>query len=270
MTLYPPPRLRAPLRFTRALALGLLLLLALPGAGSAQHIVEGRIGDPGSSTPIAGASVRAVGVGAGGSTDASGAFRFEVPDSLVGVTLVIQHPDYEALSRSWVLPLDLPILAALERRLPARTVEEIDIPEFVLHEMDARLRRLTRYESRRMDPRDLRDVDDAAALLLSETQEMLDDLGLSCRACTGVDGGTGTLLFLDGASAPLADVRPLRVAEVCRVEAIRLPTPEHESITVVTAIGGLHIYTCTYLEAVTSGELQLEGELEPWFSRNRR
>src|SRR6056297_287456 len=108
----------------RLVTLAVLCLVA-PSSLFAQHVVEGRVINAADGLPLEDVTIRVPSEDLQIGTDSAGEFRFEVPEDRLGVALEVEVIGFAPISRTWMLPLDGPIVLAIERE--AVELEGIDV-----------------------------------------------------------------------------------------------------------------------------------------------
>jgi len=167
-----------------------LVLVVAPRPAVAQQVVQGRVADADTGRPLARVAVSVMGEGARTTTDSIGGFRLDVAGDAPGIALSFVHAGYTPLRRSWVLPLDAPIVVGLSREVPpARSATRIT-PD-LLRRMDARLERLVGLKTGRLDPDDLADRERPQRPLLQALAPLLAEMDVNCEACAAVGGRLG-------------------------------------------------------------------------------
>jgi hypothetical protein len=248
----------------------LLASVLLPVAATAQLVVDGLLVDQETGAPLAGVVVRATSEGTSVTTDSAGGFRLEVPAGRPGVTLSIDLPGYASLTRTWILPLDRPITIGMTRAVTAAAGVPVPIDDAVVDRLKDRLERIEGGRTWVADEDELRAHVRQQSEVLRILVSPLAAFDIPCGACAVLDGGIGARLTVDEERVDVQAFRAVRVAEVCRVEVVRMPTPPHPNIRIVGGASGIHVYTCGFLGAVSAGDRALAVELEPWFSWGSR
>ncbi len=243
--------------------------LGTAGAAGAQLVVAGQLVDQETGRPLVDVPVRATNEGTSAITDSNGAFRLEVPDGRPGVTLSIQVSGYASLTRTWILPLDRPLTIGMIRAGRPAATPTPPIDRGVVDRLDARLGRIAGGRAWVADEGELRSYVRQQSEILRVLVSPLAAFDIPCGACAVLDGGVGARLVVDERVVEIEAFRNVRIAEICRVEIVRLETPAHPNIRIVGGASGIHAYTCGFLGDVSAGERELAAELEPWWSWGR-
>ena len=231
--------------------------------------MSGQLVDQETGRPLAEVMVRAASEGTATTTDARGAFRLEVPDDRPGVTLAIEVPGYAALTRTWILPLERPLTIGMERVGEIVEPGTVPIDDDVVDRLDRRLGRIEGGRTWVADERELRSYVRQQSELFRILVGPLAAFDVPCGACAVLDGDVGARLVVDEQVVDIRAFRAVRIANVCRLEVVRMDTPAHPNIRIVGGASGIHAYTCDFLGAVSSGERTLAPELLPWWSWGR-
>jgi len=244
-----------------------LLVLVLLGSTplSAQHVVEGRIVNAADAAPIEDVSVAVPSEGILVGTDAEGYFRFEVPQDRPGVALEVRVIGFTTFNRTWMLPLEGPLLIGLEQdAIPLEGIEaRVEKP--VVEKMDRRVRMATRVVSRVANSADLRAFEYQEAEIWDFFPEMQVAALGACPDCLNMGGRFTAIYFVDDLPVEREHLRSFRVGEICRVEVVRLQVPpDHRNPNMFRTPGGVHAYTCRYMLQVARGERTMPPVLDPW------
>lgn len=241
------------------LVIGLATLLSaalLPAHAVAQHVVEGRVVSASDGMPIGEATVRAVGENLVVGTDSAGFFRFELPTDRPGVALEVEMIGYRTLNRTWILPLESPIVIGL--RQEAVELEGIDV------EVDrSRMSPAKRLEYRvRSIPGGIPRTAGAAALRAfgNQNAELLDFFpamtvatGAGCESCLMANGRFDPDRWLiDDREVLFDEFRSYPVRDICRVDVVTIPvagSPMEKGV--------VFAYTCDFLRQVATGQKTL-------------
>lgn len=242
----------------RSVTLAVLCLLA-PSSILAQHVVEGRVLNAVDGLPLEEVTIRVPSEDLQIGTDSVGGFRFELPEDRLGVALEIRVIGFAAISRTWMLPLESPIVLALERE--AVELEGIDVDvdrptgwaaRPLEYQLQYRVRRMMGIE-RTATAADLRSFSDQKAEVWAFLPQMTIATGAGCPQCIMASGRIPNPSFIiDERGVSFDEFRSYAVEEICRVDVVTLPRAGSSSE------GGVVIaYTCRFLRDVASGKRTL-------------
>jgi len=248
----------------------LLVLVRVPGSLSAQQTIEGRVLSALDGAPLQDVSVRVVGEDMLVGTDSAGRFRFELPEDREGVGLQIQVIGFAPIARTWMLPLERPLVIGLEQEAIALEGLEARVRVPVVERMDARLKANARLVSRTADQVALRSFEHQEWEVWEFLPEMNVVRGfgaaLDCNDCLIMNGPFRARFFVDEFQVPIEQFRMTPVGEFCRIDVVRQPPKPRPNFQLVEAVGGVHAYTCDFMQAVARGERSLSPMLWPWDS----
>jgi len=230
--------------------------LSSAAALDAQHTVEGRVVSAENGLPIEDATIRVVGEGLTLGTDSLGAFRFELPGDRAGFALEIEVIGFAPMNRTWILPLEAPLLIGLERE--AVPIEGIDV------EVD----RPTGWTARPLEyklefrVRSQQGIDRVAGLAelraFEHQQAEIWDFLPEMTVAPLLDGGffmSGRVenpgFIMDDRNVVFDEFRSYPVEDICRIEVVTIPVPGARKSGFVQA------YTCDFLMDVATGERSL-------------
>jgi len=265
----------------RALGGALLLGLALfQAAGlSAQQVIEGKILRASDGAPIEDVSVRVVGEDLLVGSDSLGVFRFNLPDDRPGFALEIEVIGFTPVQRTWMLPLERPLVIALEQDVvPLEGIDvDVDRPSgWTARPMEEKLEfRATQImgNHRSADLRKLRDFEHQEAEIWDFLPQM-NAVGL-------YDGGfrsggyvRAPTYILDDRMVAFDEFRSYAVGEMCRLDLVTIPRLGRGRLNGSSSnYGGVVLgYTCAYLMDVATGRRTLtpflpesiEGQRQQW------
>jgi hypothetical protein len=233
--------------------------LLTPPSLTAQHVVEGRVLNADDGLPIADVTVRVIGEDLELGTDSAGEFSFELPDDRPGVALRVEVIGFAPISRTWMLPLERPIVLALERE--AVELEGIDVDvdrptgwaaRPLEYQLQYRVRSMMGIE-RTATAADLRSFPHQEAEVWDFLPQMTVATGAGCPECIMASGRIPDPTFvIDDRGVSFDEFRSYAVEEICRVDVVTLPRAGSSSE------GGVVIaYTCQFLRDVATGKRTL-------------
>lgn len=238
--------------------LGLLGLL-VPSALLAQHVVEGRVLNAADGMPVEDVTIRVPSEDLQLGTDSAGQFRFEVPDDRQGVVLEVEVIGFAPINRTWMLPLERPIVIALERE--AVELEGIDVDvdrpsgwaaRPLEHQLKYRVRSMMGID-RTATAADLRAFPHQEAEVWDFLPRMTIATGAGCPECIMASGRIPDPSFvINDQSVSFDEFRSYAVEEICRVDVVTLPvagSPSEKGVVIA--------YTCQFLRDVATGKRSL-------------
>ena len=245
----------------------LFAALVAPSHARAQHVVEGRVVSATTGAPLESVTVRVPGESVLVGTDALGRFRFELPEDRPGVALRLEVIGFRTFDRTWILPLAEPLLIGLEREAIELDGITVLAPVPVLERMHVRLRQNADLSARTADRWQLRRFAHQDADLYDFLPDMNVATGImACDTCMMMNGTMRARFFMDDFEIGYEHFRSYTMAEICRIEVVRqIPNPG-TNFDMVEAQGGVHAYTCDFMEEVESGKRPLSPFLWPWDS----
>jgi len=227
------------------------LLLAAPLA--AQQTIEGRVLSAADGMPIEDVTVRVVGEDRVVGTDSAGYFRFDIPQGRPGFALQIEVIGFIPVQRTWVLPLEAPLVIALEQDVVP--LEGIDV---MVDQPTGWTARPLSYKLK-WRVRSLMGIDksaSAADLRAFEHQEAeIWDFLPEMNVFGMLDGGFMSFgrvrspsYVIDDRNVVFEEFRSYPVEDFCRLDVVTFPRPGPAKAGLVMG------YTCDYLWAVARGE----------------
>jgi len=230
------------------------LTVAIPC--SAQQTVTGRVISAEDGEPLEEVTVRVVGEGIVLGTDSTGAFSFRLPDGRPGFALEIEVIGFTPFNRTWLLPLERPLVVALEREaIPLEGIDvEVDPPTGwtarpLEYKLDFRVRSLMGID-RTASAADLRGFEHQGAEIWDFLPQMnVGYYGLEGFIANGLVPRPG--FVIDDRNVVFDEFRSYPVEEICRLDVVTFPRPG------ATKGGLVMAYTCEFLMDVVTGEERL-------------
>ena len=236
-----------------------VLGLVVPSSVVAQHVVEGRVLNAADGMPIEDVTVRVPSEDLQIGTDSAGEFRFEVPENRQGVALDIEVIGFAPVNRTWMLPLERPIVIALEREAVELEGIEVDVDRPtgwsarpLEYQLKYRVRSLQGID-RTATMADLRAFPHQEAEVWDFLPDMNIAIGVGCEECIMSSGRIPSPSFIiDDRSVDFYEFRLYPVEEICRVDVVTFPvagSPEEKGLVMA--------YTCQFLRDVAAGKRTL-------------
>lgn len=234
----------------------LWLTLLGASAAAAQQTIEGRVLNSADGQPVEDVSVRVVGEDLQVGTDSAGVFRFELPLDRPGFALEIEVIGFKAINKTWMLPLERPLVIALER-----DAVELEGIEVAVDRPSGWTARPLEYKLK-FRVRTLMGIDRTATLedlraFEHQEAEIWDFLPQMNVAQLGYGGfiASGRVpspsFVIDDRGVVFDEFRTLPVEDVCRLDLVTFPRPG------LTKSGLVIAYTCDYLMDVVLGKERL-------------